>query len=375
MDHRTSAGVVRALAGGEGAFVSALERAPDYDAAAFESFLTHHQLLDWVAPVLSSDRAEHLAPAGFRDRLRDYRASRLTRNQELLRESVEVRSALADAGLGSLFLKGLYIGHRFYGDADRRHQGDIDVLVRSRQLEAALAALARLGYDVETNLDDGKPVAERLREIRGRVPAKAPHALTVRRGTTKLDLHWCLNSRSSSRVSEESLWAARRRFQLSGHEFETLSDEDTLAFLLVSLCEDLRRGACRAKHFLDLYLMLRTLDPQIDWERFCERQREQGVLKVSINVLAVFLALWNCAGEFPGAAGALGRRLRLVELRDAGEALALMERPRGSLENRAWFRRVYPRSASRYWAWRLTRDLRHTLARLQPSRGFVLPEG
>ena len=70
-----------------------------------------------------------------------------------------------------------------------------------------------------------------------------------------------------------------------GHEFETLSDEDTLAFLLVSLCEDLRRGACRAKHFLDLYLMLRALDSQMDWERFCERQRERGVLKVAINVL------------------------------------------------------------------------------------------
>jgi len=375
LDHRTSARAVRALANGPGAFVSALERAPDYDAAAFESFLTHHQLLDWVAPVLSSGRAEHLIRAGFRERLREYRTTRLARNQELLRESVEVHSALADAGLGCLFLKGLYLGHRFYGDANRRHQGDVDVLVRSRQLEAALAPLARLGYDVNTNLDDGKPVAVRLREIRGRVPAKAPHALTVRRGATKLDLHWCLNSRSSGRVSEESLWTARRRFQLSGHEFETLSDEDTLAFLLVSLCEDLRRGACRAKHFLDLYLMLRALDSQINWERFCDRQREQGVLKVCINVLAVFLALWGCAAEFPGAALALGRRLRLVELRDAEEALALMERPRGSALNRVWFRRVYPRSPSRYWAWRLTRDLPHTLTRLQPSRGFVLPEG
>ena len=121
--------------------------------------------------------------------------------------------------------------------------------------------------------------------------------------------------------------------------------------------------------------MLRALEPHMNWEGFCERQREQGVLKVSINVLAVFFALWGCAAELPGAARALGRRLRLVELRDAEEALLLMERPRGSLENRVWFRRVYPRSAPRYWAWRLTRDLPHTLARLQSSRAFALPEG
>ena len=72
----------------------------------------------------------------------------------------------------------------------------------------------------------------------------------------------------------------------------------------------------------------------MDWESFCARQREQGVLKVSINVLAVFFALWGCAAEFPGATRALGRRLRMVELRDVEEALALMERPRGSAENR-----------------------------------------
>ena len=366
---------MRALAAGPDAFVSALERAPDYDAAAFERFLTQHKLLDWAAPVLSSGRAAHLIRAGFRESLREYRAARLAHNQELLRESSEVRSALADAGLGCLFLKGLYFGHRFYGDVNRRHQVDVDVLVRSSQLEAALGVLARLGYDVNTNLDDGKPVAVRLREIRGRMAAKAPHAVTVRRGATKLDLHWCLNSRSLGRIDEEPLWAARRRFQLSGHEFETLSDQHTLAFLLVSLCEDLRRGACRAKHFLDLYFMLRALDPHVDWEAFCQRQRAQGVLKVSINVLAVFFSLWGCAEEFPGVVRAVSRRLRLVELRDAEGALALMERPRGSPENRLWFRRVYPRSSSRYWAWRLTRDLPHTLTRLQPSRGFALPEG
>jgi hypothetical protein len=365
---------VRALAEGEGAFVSALERAPDYDAEVFEGFLRAHQLRDWVAPALLSSRARHLTTPGLRQRLQEYRAARLARNQALLRECVEVRSALADAGLGCLFLKGLYFGQRFYGDANRRHQADVDVLVRSRQLEASLAALARLGYDVETNLDDGKPVAAGLRQIRGRVPAKAPHGIAVQRGEHRLDLHWCLNSRSSGRTAEASLWTARRRFQLAEHEFQTLSDEDTLAFLLVSLCEDLRRGACRAKHFLDLYQILRAIDSQTDWERFCARQREQGVLKAGVNVLAVFFALWGCAAEFPGAARALGRRLHLVELHDAGEALVLMQRPRGSLENRVWFRRVYPRSASRYWAWRLTRDLPHTLARLQSSRAFALPE-
>ena len=372
MEHRASVRAVRALAGGPEAFFAALERTPDYDAGAFEQFLSDHKLLDWVAPALASERAKPLVPDAFREKLVDYQALRRAHNAELLRVSAEVCAALARAGLGCLYLKGLYFGQRFYGDPNRRHQGDIDVLVRAAQFEAALEVLARLGFDVTTNLDDGKPVAERLREIRGRSRAKAPHAVTVRRGVARIDLHWCLDSRSVERVDEGQLWTQRRRFSLSGIEFETLCDEHTLAFLLASLCGDLRRGACKEKHFLDLYLMLRELDSVVGWEDFCERQRREGVLALAINVLAVFLSLWDCAAELPGVVGAVAPRLRVVELRDAAEALALMERPRGSLENRIWFRRVHPRSRWRSWVWRLSRDLPHTLERLKPSRGFPL---
>jgi hypothetical protein len=115
-----------------------------------------------------------------------------------------------------------------------------------------------------------------------------------------------------------------------------------------------------------------------DFESFLTRHQLRDwvapAFLVAVNVFAVFFTLWGCAGEFPSVAGALGRRLRLVELSDAEEAAVLVERPRGSPGNRLWFHRVYPRSPSRYWAWRLTRDLPHTLARLQPSRGVVLAE-
>ena len=117
------------------------------------------------------------------------------------------------------------------------------------------------------------------------------------------------------------------------------------------------------KHFLDLYLMLRALGPAFDWDGFLAPRRRERVEKACVNVLAVFLELWDCAGELPGLAAALRARHRLIELDGAGEAVALIERPRGNRENRTWYRRVYPRSLPRFWAWRLTRDLPHTLAR------------
>jgi len=374
VDHRASVAAVRALAAGPDAFFAALDGSERQDADAFAAFLTWHKLLDWVAPALTSERGAAYASAAFRAQLLEHRELRHAHNETLLRASQELRAGFAAAGIGCLFLKGLHFAQRFYGDFDRRHQGDVDVLVRSADFEAALGVLAQLGFDTATNLDDGKPVAERVREIRGPRPEKAPHAVTVRRGVVRLDLHWCLDSRSHASVDEAGLWSRRQRFTLAGQEFETLGDDDALAFLLVSLCGDLRRGACRAKHFLDLYLILRERDRVVDWERFCAEQRARGLLRPCINALALFFNLWGCAPELPGAAACVERRLRLVDVRDGAEALALVERPRGNPENRVWFRRVHPRSRWRFWLWRLTRDLPHTLARATGARDFRLSE-
>jgi hypothetical protein len=365
---------VRDLAVGPDAFFAALAGAPQFDADGFAAFLTWHKLLDWVAPELTSARGEPFVTPAFREQLLAHQKARRVHNQTLLLASEEVRAELAGAGIDCLFLKGLYFGQRFHGDVNRRQQGDVDLLVRSAAFEAALAGLARLGFDVTTNLDDGKPVSERVREIRGRTPARAPHAVTVRRGSVRLDLHWCLDSRSFARVDEAQLWLRRQRYAIEGFEFETLGDEDALGFLLVSLCGDLRRGACRAKHFLDLHLMLRELDSSVRWEDFCQRQREQGWLRVAINVLAIYLNVWDCAAELPGVSRSLTKRLRQVELRDGAEALALLERPRGNPENPVWYRRVHPRSRWRSWIWRTTRDLPHTLARATRPRSFALSD-
>jgi hypothetical protein len=362
---------VRALAAGEAEFLSALSAAgaPDWD--GLEAFLTRHRLLAWVAPALTGEAARGLAPEPLRQRLAEHRREGLARSAALLRESVEVRDALAAAGIGGLYLKGLYFGERLYGDPSRRQQRDVDVLVRSACFEPALEVLAGLGFDVVTNVDDGKPIALRLREIRGRSPETAPHGVTVRREDTCVDLHWCLVSRSARFMPEEPLWAARRPFAVAGQGFETLSDTDTLMLQLVSICSDLRRGASLAKHFLDLYLLLRAIDGEVDWDAFFARRQRERIAKACVNVLAVLLEVWECAGALPGAARAVRDRRALLELRDRAEALALVERPRGNRENRTWFRRVHPRSAPRYWAWRLTYDLPHTLARLRPRRRSV----
>jgi hypothetical protein len=362
--------VVRSLAEGPEAFWATLEAMPDFDGGAFAAFATENLLHCWLLPVLGDDRARHVFPQRFLADAAARQALSWLRDHGLAAASKDVAAAFSTAGVECLFLKGLLFAERFYDDPARRHQVDVDVLVPPSQLDTALEALGGAGFDVTLDLESGQPMSERLQHIREPGRRRVPHAVGVGRDGVAVDLHWCLRSRGLSSWMERGLWAARVPSSVAGTPVQTASDEHTLTFLLLSICGDVLRGVCRAKHFLDLYLMLRAVERDVDWEVFFESRARENLLRLCVNVLAVFIIVWDCRSEFPQLAGALERRRHLVELRDEEEAVTLLERIPGNAENRVWRRRVHPRSRWRGLASRLTVDMPRTLSRLRPSRRF-----
>jgi hypothetical protein len=60
--------------------------------------------------------------------------------------SLRIMAMLAEAGIRSTGLKGPLLGEAIYGDPGRRLSSDIDLLVASEQLQAAVAIVRGLGY-------------------------------------------------------------------------------------------------------------------------------------------------------------------------------------------------------------------------------------
>jgi hypothetical protein len=349
---------IRALAVGTQAFAAALERMPPEGGEDLPAFLLRHRLVHWVEPALGDERVRRALPEAFLSAAEQGRPARHARTARLLADCLEIREASQRAGLPCLLLKGLGFGQRYYGDIHRRHQQDVDVLVRAEDLPAAMQLFAELGYAP----DEGRIGEGAVRR-------------SVKRGESEVDIHWNLRRRARRRVDAPALWEARRRFALAGAEFETLGDEHTLLFLLLAMCGDLRRGACPVRCFLDLHLILRAHGEAFDWEAFLTRRRAEALEKPCVNVLAVHLAVWRTGAEHPRLREAVARRRSLVQLRDADEALAIVQRARGNPENPVWYQRAYPYDALGDWARRLTLDLPRTLTRLAPSRRFALPAG
>ncbi|MHC5212011.1 MAG: nucleotidyltransferase family protein [Planctomycetota bacterium] len=356
MDYSACIRTIRALADGEQSFVAELDRVAEFDATTYAGFLTSNKLLDWVAPTFDREAVRRRFPDEFLALVEAHREDRRSKDAILLAQSQEIRVAFERRSIPFLYLKGLSYGVRFYGGIGRRWQRDVDILVRPDQREGADQTIRELGYEYQ----DGKVSDTAVRQ-------------GFLRGWADIDLHWNLRRRARRHVDPDDLWEAPARFLLDGQGFLTLSDEYVLTFALLTMVGDLRRGACQARHFLDLYLMLRTLESGIAWDAFFRRRKPQSLLKPCVNVLALLLAVWRVAPEFPHLAQAIERRRRLVEVGGEQEALQLVQRPRGHAANRLWFQRAYPFDKFGEWTRRLSVDLPHTLARLNPSRAFVLP--
>jgi hypothetical protein len=347
---------VRALADGVAACESALEglaRRGAFDPAAFAAFANAQVLTVWLAPLADSASARALLPGAFVELLEERRRAQPERVARLVAQAAELRDALAAAGVESLVLKGGGLAVRLYPAPERRHQWDVDLLVREGALGEAFQVLGRLGYRVREHPADGAFVRDRIERIESGALHRGKHSLEARREDARVDVHWRIGGRLADRVDHAALWASRATCTLRGERFETLCEEHALCLLLLGIAADLKRGACRGKQLLDLFLALRTWGPGTDWEAFLARRSREGLLRVAVNVLGLMDVTWGGVDAIPALAERLTRFRSRILLPDPADAEALLQNPRGAAENRAWYKRLYPRSRIQHVAWQI----------------------
>lgn len=136
--------------------------------------------------------------------------------------AVQALTALDDAGVRSVALKGTGLATRLYGDAALRPSSDIDVLVAAHELTAAVGALERLGWRASPAPLDahGRPLLH---------IAMAPPAASV---APPVELHWRVHW-YEERFAAEALARATR--DAAGF---ALTPADDLAFLLLFYARD-----------------------------------------------------------------------------------------------------------------------------------------
>jgi hypothetical protein len=195
-------------------------------------------------------------------------------------EIFRVLDQFALAGIGALVVKGPVLAVRAYGDPAMRSYGDVDLLVRPRDIRRATELMLAAGYIAAVPLvaiDAGK----------------IPGQYLFSRADSKLlvELHNDLTLRYFPRRLPLEMWFERQAcVRLDSREVPALSVEDELVLICVHGAKHLWE---RLMWIADLAALV-SRQSNLDWERVAASAREVGaerMLHVGLRLSAYLLKL------------------------------------------------------------------------------------
>jgi hypothetical protein len=247
------------------------------------------QVLDWKHLMRLAERhglaplfEHHLgmqghAPKAIRARLWARSEARSRRNTAMAEELAAIAKLLDQHGIGCVPYKGPTLALRAYGDLAMREFGDLDLLVRARDVLKAKSILATRGYAPVTPLAPDQEqvlVASRIHYELGLVGRSPP--ITV-------ELHWRADPTVAvPALDDEGWWSGLARTDVAGQSVRCLSSSESILVLCLHGSKHLW---CSLGWLVDVVELARR-EPDIDWDWIfasarvhrCQRRLALGLL-------------------------------------------------------------------------------------------------
>ena len=194
-----------------------------------------------------------VAPTEYQQKIRELHRAQVLATLKMTAELFRLVNLYRSSGLDALLVKGPTLALRAYGDTGARHYGDLDFLVRQRDILRATELMISAGYQNDISLD-----AIRAEKIPGQytfVRIAAP---------LLVELHTQRTMRYFPRgLPVEDFFARRQLVPVDNHEIPALAIEDELVLICIH----------GAKHLWDRLTMVADVaayaarQTALDWER------------------------------------------------------------------------------------------------------------
>jgi hypothetical protein len=263
---RTDAGVVARLR-------ELLDGVLDWDFVL--GFAESHSLIPLLYSHLHTHAAEKVPPAVY-ERLRDQSRRISALNVYLSGELRRLLKLFAAHSIEAIPYKGPALAAKAYGNIALRHFGDLDILVRQRDVLRVMKLLVAEGYALHPPLNDVQQA------LMLRTQCNLPFTRDGRR--LIVEIHWRVSARLfSSPLDEESLWENSGLDSFEGTTIKTLAPED----LLLSLCVHGAKHLWERLSWIADIAQLLEVYTDLNWARLLERARRSGTERMLLLGLYV----------------------------------------------------------------------------------------
>jgi hypothetical protein len=199
----------------DAARLSELLRTPDWDFLL--RLAEEHGVISLIAARLR-EFDEAIVPAAFRKQLLERQRSYALSALSLIAEMIRILDRFGEADIQALVLKGPALSLQAYGDATARQYGDVDLLVRQKDIYRATELMTLAGFHA-----DIPAAAVAAGKIPGEYLFSRPNTRVIVELHTEKTLRYFPNS-----LAIERLFERHTTLDFDGHAVPTLSSEDAL---------------------------------------------------------------------------------------------------------------------------------------------------
>ena len=254
-------------------FIGLIEGALDWDFLL--NFAESHSLIPLLYFHLHA-RAQGKVPPAVYEKLREQFRRISALNMYLSGELRRLLKVFAAHNIEAIPYKGPALAAKAYGNIALRHFGDLDILVRQRDVLSVMNLLVAEGYELHPPLNAVQQ-ALMLRTQCNLPFTRDAHRLIV-------EIHWRVSARLfSSPLDEETLWNDLHTDLFEGTQVNALAPED----LLLSLCVHGAKHLWERISWIADIAQLLEVYTEMNWANLLERARRTGTQRMLLLGLCV----------------------------------------------------------------------------------------
>jgi hypothetical protein len=205
---------------------------------------------------------ENLVPSEFAHKIRELHRAQVLSALQMTAELFRLVHQFRDAGLDAVLVKGPTLALRAYGDTGARQYGDLDFLVRQKDILRATELMISAGYKPEIAVESLSPQ---------KIPGQYPFVRIA--APLLVEIHTERTMRYFPRgLPIEEFFARRELVSVDGHHIPALAIEDELLLICIHGAKHLWE---RLSLIADVAAFV-TRQTSLNWERTFANARAVG---------------------------------------------------------------------------------------------------